>query len=373
MTRFFTEQRRRVEQAWQKLPPTKAARAAKSDPDWWDAATEDAELTATMRAIYVDVGQGGLQAVADNLDRTIVKGITRNVIADLLEFGGERIRDINARTLEALTIQLAEGTRRGYSIPQLIDGVPAEGYAGLNGVTLDNGTPAFSELRSETIARTETMLSYNRATVTGYGEFGVTHLLAYDGDGDEECAARNGQEYTIEEAQGIDDHPNGTLVWSPIVDKAVHDPVMTMLAETLERMAQTQEALKSAFLRVPEVHITNEAPHAPDVTVIPPDINVTTPQVTVEPAVVNITATTPDVHVDAPVFNLTTPEQAAPIVNVTVPDQPAPVVNVKSQPVVVNTPADIRITSMPDRVTARNVKRDGKGLITDTTEVETDG
>src|SRR6185369_9656737 len=72
MTRFFTEQRRRVEQAWQKLPPTKAARAAKSDPDWWDAATEDAELTATMRAIYVDVGQGGLQAVADNLDRTIV-------------------------------------------------------------------------------------------------------------------------------------------------------------------------------------------------------------------------------------------------------------------------------------------------------------
>src|SRR6185369_8821894 len=124
--------------------------------------------------------------------------------------------------------------------------------------------------------------------------------LAYDGDGDEECAARNGQEYTIEEAQGIDDHPNGTLVWSPIVDKAVHDPVMTMLAETLERMAQTQEALKSAFLRVPEVHITNEAPHAPDVTVIPPDINVTTPEVFVtvqpaEPAVVNVT--TPEVTV----------------------------------------------------------------------------
>ena len=63
------------------------------------------------------------------------------------------------------------------------------------------------------------MLAYNDATVTGYGEFGVTTLLAYDGDGDEECAARDGQEFSIDEADAIDDHPNGTLVWSPVVDR----------------------------------------------------------------------------------------------------------------------------------------------------------
>src|SRR4029077_12156105 len=132
--------------------------------------------------------------------------------------------DINERTLQALTVELAEGTRRGYSIPQLIEGVPDEGYRGVAAAGMDNGVEVWSDARAETIARTETMLSYNRATVTGYGEFGVTHLLAYDGDGDEECAARNGLEFTIDEAEAIEDHPNGPLVWSPVVDKAAHEP-----------------------------------------------------------------------------------------------------------------------------------------------------
>ncbi len=216
---FFNEQRRRVTDKMRtSLPATKADRV-KAEPTWWDAEEEDRELTATMREIYADVGKGGLQAVADNLGRVIFKGATNAVIADLLTVGGQRIKDINARTLQAITVELAEGTRRGYSIPQLIDGVPDEGYRGVANAGLDNGVAVWDDLRAETIARTETMLSYNRATVTGNGEFGVTHLLAYDGDDDEVCAERNGQEFTIDEAQDIDDHPNGTLVWSPVVDR----------------------------------------------------------------------------------------------------------------------------------------------------------
>lgn len=215
---FFTEQRNRIERNWRALPVAEDGRVKAADnPAWWDSEIEDAELTSAMRGIYVDVGRAGLQAVADKLDRFIMKGFTKNVLADLLEYGGQRIKDINDRTLRALKLELAEGTRRSYSISQLIEGVPDENYGGLAGVTLENGSPAFDELRAETIARTETMLSYNRATVDGYGEFGIQRLLAYDGDGDPECAERNGNEYTIEEAQGIEDHPNGTLVWSPVI------------------------------------------------------------------------------------------------------------------------------------------------------------
>ena len=61
------------------------------------------------------------------------------------------------------------------------------------------------------------------------------------------------------------------------------------------------------------------------------------------------------------------------IVKVTVP-RSEPIINVKAEPadVTVNMTGDLRITGMPDRVTKRDVKRDIKGRITETTDVETD-
>ena len=48
---------------------------------------------------------------------------------------------------------------------------------------------------------------------------GFEHYMAFDnrtGFDDEECAARDGQEFTYDEVRGEDDHPRGTLSWSPI-------------------------------------------------------------------------------------------------------------------------------------------------------------
>jgi hypothetical protein len=53
-------------------------------------------------------------------------------------------------------------------------------------------------------------------------------------------------------------------------------------------------------------------------------------------------------------------------VNVSVPEQPAPIVKAVI-------PTELRITSMPDRVTRRLVKRDKAGAIIETSDVETDG
>jgi hypothetical protein len=198
------------------MPSAPASRLARPAA-WWDGEREDRELAATIRGLYVQIGRGALQVAADELGRFLYKNAVDPIVTDLLAHGGQRIKDINARTLQSITLELAEGTRRGYSIPQLIDGVPEEGFRGVTGVTLDNGTPVFGDLRAETIARTETALSYNRASVAGYKELGVEQFVAYDGDDDPECAERNGQTFSADEALEVEDHPNGTLVFSPLV------------------------------------------------------------------------------------------------------------------------------------------------------------
>jgi hypothetical protein len=78
--------------------------------------------------------------------------------------------------------------------------------------------------RAERIARTESMLAYNEASLASYAEYDVEMVEAMDGDEDEECRIRNGQTFTIAEAAGIEDHPNGTLGWAPIVGPAKAAP-----------------------------------------------------------------------------------------------------------------------------------------------------
>jgi hypothetical protein len=208
-----------VEALRKSLPASKTARlaAVKAPPEWWDTNVENAELAAAMRIIYDRSSRSGLQVVADTLNRIVPNKAVSRITADLLTHGGERIADINARTLQAISIELAEGTKRGYSVAQLIDGVPAEGFRGVLQVGMDNGVGVWGDARAETIARTETALSYNRATLKGYDEFRVKQVQAIDGDEDDECAARNGSTFDLDDALGIEDHPNGTLDWAPVV------------------------------------------------------------------------------------------------------------------------------------------------------------
>ncbi len=393
LEQFFADQRERVATRIRSSYPQKAPAstqkavrtfwATKSDPDWWDADVEDAALADAMRGIYVNVSHGGLGVVSNRLNRVVTSNITKRVISDLLTFGGQRIKDINDRTLQALTLQLAEGARRGYSISQIIDGVPADGYSGINGVTLENGTPVFGDLRAETIARTETATAYNRATLEGYAGFEVREVLAYDGDDDEECAARDGQTYDIDTAMSIEDHPNGTLDWAPVVDKAVHEEpkqVFTISPVTHIHMADTHlkadipapqvTAYIEPVINVPDQGVVVNVPEqsAPIVNVTN---DVATPTVTVTNEV-----KTPSVtyKAEAPVVNVSVPEQPTPQVTVNVPKaEPKVTVKADMPEINVSVPTELRIVSMPDRVTKRRVERDQSGRIAETTDVETDG
>lgn len=325
VAKFFRDQRERVERdIAASYPAAKSERKAwiKADPEWWDSKREDDLLRETMRSLYVQIGRAGLQLAADDLDVILYKRSVDPIVSDLLAFGGSRIKGINDRTLQALTIELAEGSRRGYSITQLIEGVPDEGYRGVQGVTLENGTPVFGDLRAETIARTETRTSFNRSAILGYKELGVEEFVAYDGDEDEECRERNGQTFSAEEALEEDEreHPNGTLTMSPVVEKSFHksQPPATIVQNFISH----DGAMKTFEQAAPIVNVANDFTPVTDA---------------IEALVKSI---------PAPVVNL-----------------PPPIVNVKAPG-----PSEVVVTSMPDR--AHRLVRDKQGKPTGTVETD---
>jgi hypothetical protein len=228
---------------------------------------------------------------------------TERVMASVTGKVGTRIVGITDTTRDAVALAIATGYDDGLSPGQIAD--------------LIEGLPAFDEARAELVARTETMTAYNDAALTSYGEFGVTEVEAIDGDGDEECAARDGQPFSVEEAADIEDHPNGTLDWVPIVPEAKAvtgpdlSPVVRVLVESLaaedakgkaavDQQMAALDALTERVTRALEAFANQPAPPAPQVTVNMPEQPV---------PVVNVAAA------DAPVVNV-----AAPVVNIAVPD-----------------------------------------------------
>jgi len=130
-------------------------------------------------------------------------------------------RTTNRAIQRGVTIAL----ENGYSISQLARGVPTADppFPGLRSILTE------TESRSRLIARTEVMRSQNLTSVGFFKEQGFSYVRADDIDGDPDdnyidpgdpygrtCAERNGQIYTVEQAQNIDDHPNGTLNWQPM-------------------------------------------------------------------------------------------------------------------------------------------------------------
>lgn len=164
-----------------------------------------------------------LSAMAQNVNQAInrvvpVKAAPAGVVERALERGAARITKINDRTRDAVQAWLVQGLAEGLSPVALAESIE-------QGVKLDNGQPAFDEYRAELIARTELADAYNAASIASYEDAGITQLEAIDGDDDEVCAERNGQVFSIEEALQIEDHPNGTLDWVPVIEPVKSAPM----------------------------------------------------------------------------------------------------------------------------------------------------
>lgn len=203
-------------------------------------------------------------------------------------------------------------------------------YALDNDMTADEaatyleGLGIFDDYRAELIARTEMMAAYNAAALATYTDAGIEYVQAIDGTGDPECAERDGQVMTADEADMIEDHPNGTLDWIPYLEEpmalSVEGKAQAFLeavkADGLakdERMTRAVESFASVVNGMSDAFRASQSR--------PIDLHA---------------------HVDAPIVNVTAPE---PVV------VPAPIVNLPEP-----------------RAITRTVERDAEGRITKVVE-----
>ena len=134
----------------------------------------------------------------------------------LLAKAAEQVVRIDETTREALREVLQEGQRRGYSDRQIADGVPAEGFKGVQGLYLETWRG-----RPETIARTELSTAQVAASLDRYEATGLVSRvrLVEHTDTDDECAARNGRVVPITSRPQLN-HPNCRLAVVPVVEDA---------------------------------------------------------------------------------------------------------------------------------------------------------
>jgi hypothetical protein len=75
----------------------------------------------------------------------------------------------------------------------------------------------YADWRADRIARTETANAYNMGSLLAWQAAGVTHVLVSDGDQDAECAAADGQIWTLGRAMAnLTAHPNCERAFSPL-------------------------------------------------------------------------------------------------------------------------------------------------------------
>jgi HK97 family phage portal protein len=174
---------------------------------------ERSELSALLQDVWGDAMKAGYDT-ANQVGVSVSFDLENPRIQAFRGTLASRVDGINATTRDALDTQILEGLRRGYSMQQIADGVEEEGYAGVKGVF-----STASGSRAAAISRTESMDVWNGAAMLAYNESGVvSQVEALDGTDDPECAARNGQRFSLDEAAGIRDHPNGVLCWAPVVE-----------------------------------------------------------------------------------------------------------------------------------------------------------
>jgi phage portal protein BeeE len=257
---------------------------------WFKDARWDRELLSILERPLVTLAQGVQDRIGTVLPQA--KAAPAGTVERALSRGAARVKGINARTKDAVKDFIVKGLDDGLSPAELADMIEA-------GVLLDNGAPAFDEYRAEVIARTELMDAYNGAALGTYTDVGLTEVQAIDGDGDEECAARDGEVFSIEEADGIEDHPNGTLDWVPVLaepeGKALSESQLRGL-ELVESM--TREAGKADERLAAMVTSMNTRAEAESKR----PIIVGAPVVNIPPTVVNVEA--PIVHLPAPIVNI---------------------------------------------------------------------
>ena len=185
---------------------------------------ETGNLEKILGSAYQKISKGTFKTINDaGVAGTLDWSDKLPTVQRVLTSAPTRAAMIHRTTSKAISKAVEMGLERGYSIEQLARGVPDDRFPGIRSILGE------TENRSRLIARTEVMRTQNLTTVGFYKEQGFAYVRADDVDGDPDddyidpgdpygrtCAERHGQIYLLEDAQNIEDHPNGTLNWTPM-------------------------------------------------------------------------------------------------------------------------------------------------------------
>jgi HK97 family phage portal protein len=228
--RFFAEQGERVVAAYteqvglaalvgangHRVPrPEGTRREALASLPALDWPAEDEALGRVHRQLALFAGETAFAAVNDALGVDISFDLANPNVRGVMDQLATRVAGIGDETRANVAEVITRGEEAGKTVDDIagdLRGLFAETYRG----------------RSLTIARTESMVSLNAASVLGYRESGVVDRVqlfdnpAHDTDPGSDgltCAARNGLIVPLDRAERhIDaEHPNGTLAVAPVL------------------------------------------------------------------------------------------------------------------------------------------------------------
>ena len=191
---------------------------------WWNEAEEDAALLSVLRPYIFDTAIAtGERSRSKMYPAKAEVDFSGFLTASTLKRLAQRVRGINRTTRDRIRDLIVEGIDAGLSPAEVgrglrgtIPPLPDDAVGRALGEKLGNFG---SELRAETIARTEMRVAQNAAQIDSFSALGATEVELIDGDDDEACAARNGRVVSMEEAESmmLAEHPNGTLTFAPVV------------------------------------------------------------------------------------------------------------------------------------------------------------
>ena len=172
----------------------------------------DAQLAATMSPVLKETMKRTWDVIEDaGIFKPMPFDPELPILQNSLRGAGSKINDVSR---SAIRSQISTGTGRGYSIDQIVRGVPKDDYAGLRSVVRET-----YKNRSRAIARTEIAHSQNASTAARYRTAGVTQVIVRDGDDDELCAPYSNTRQSLDWA--LDNpiaHPNCTRAFAAVID-----------------------------------------------------------------------------------------------------------------------------------------------------------
>jgi hypothetical protein len=212
LRRFFAEQAIRVIDRYESMMGVKMAESELLPDD------EIRKLEIVIRPILSAAWLQAADLAGELVDADEVSD-TDPRLQNLLRSAGVRIQGIHEETLRSVREVLVEGGEQRYSPWQIANGVPKDGFRGLNDVVAET-----YKGRADTIARTELATASNAASIDRYTEAGVSEVDIVDGpecgweEHDDPDLANGSRRTLIEFNEFPISHPNCLRVGLPVFE-----------------------------------------------------------------------------------------------------------------------------------------------------------